>query len=427
MLRLRTKRFALLQTSKTGQFARLVSAVPGTQRLMSAAASSDDLVTFANQEEVETSRQDGEPTLERERFRKFLEIMKARLDLTPHVAWEEGGAPLGRARTHTQLVDMTEKGAGGAAGRRMFVQVEVDATARADQAWRLEFRWFMCRGTKVEDFITSTIRQANKAGLLLLQIPTGRRPRPFSPPLTVRVAEPLRHAASLALRRQLGFVREGYGEAGERMMHELGVAFASEDASGFLWTVNRLQPSEHASAHARLLLERFRAITDALELAARGTGGGGGGAGGRRRGGCVGGGGAGAGGERRGGAPAEDSGGADVGINDVGLEPKRGARSGRGDWASMDGPGPVRLASVATDGRRPSAPVVARPAPVREADDGDGTRGEAPAAAWTASSTAEEEAWTMSRSRSNTVGYKSKLTKGSRVLEYSRLEYSEGS
>ena len=172
---------------------------------------------------------------------------------------------------------MTEKERGGAAGRRMFVQVEVDATARADQAWRLEFRWFMCRGTKVEDFITSTIRQANKAGLLLLQIPTGRRPRPFSPPLTVRVAEPLRHAASLALRRQLGFVREGYGEAGERMMHELGVAFASEDASGFLWTVNRLQPSEHASAHARLLLERFRAITDALELAARGTGGGGGG------------------------------------------------------------------------------------------------------------------------------------------------------
>ena len=74
------------------------------------------------------------------------------------------------------------------------------------------------------------------------------------------------------------------------------------------------------------------------------------------------------------------------------------------NWASMDGPGPVRLASVATDGRRPSAPVVARPAPVREADDGDGTRGEAPAAAWTASSTAEEEAWTMSRSRSNTVG-----------------------
>ena len=404
MLRLRTKRFALLQTSKTGQFARLVSAVPGTQRLMSAAASSDDLVTFANQEEVETSRQDGEPTLERERFRKFLEIMKARLDLTPHVAWEEGGAPLGRARTHTQLVDMTEKGAGGAAGRRMFVQVEVDATARADQAWRLEFRWFMCRGTKVEDFITSTIRQANKAGLLLLQIPTGRRPRPFSPPLTVRVAEPLRHAASLALRRQLGFVREGYGEAGERMMHELGVAFASEDASGFLWTVNRLQPSEHASAHARLLLERFRAITDALELAARGTGGGGGG----------GAGGGGAAGSSEAAAPA-------LVVSAEGVLRRktpeelmsasmmwdwspRGARSGRGDWASMDGPGPVRLASVATDGRRPSAPVVARPAPVREADDGDGTRGEAPAAAWTASSTAEEEAWTMSRSRSNTVG-----------------------
>ena len=109
-----------------------------------------------------------------------------------------GGRRAARPRAHAHAAGRHDReGAGGAAGRRMFVQVEVDATARADQAWRLEFRWFMCRGTKVEDFITSTIRQANKAGLLLLQIPTGRRPRPFSPPLTVRVAEPLRHAASL--------------------------------------------------------------------------------------------------------------------------------------------------------------------------------------------------------------------------------------
>ena len=56
---------------------------------------------------------------------------------------------------------MTEKGEGSRAGRRMFVQVEVDATARADQVWRLEFRWFMCRGTKVEgaDSVRARIRR----------------------------------------------------------------------------------------------------------------------------------------------------------------------------------------------------------------------------------------------------------------------------
>ena len=187
------------------------------------------------------------------------------------------------------------------------------------------------------------------------------------------------------------------------MMHELGVAFASEDASGFPWTVNRLQPSEHASAHARLLLERFRAITDAWSWPPAAPEAAAAAARGRRCGGVVGGGGAGAGGERGGGAPAEDSGGADVGIDDVGLEPKRRAvgprRLGVDGWAPA--PSASRASRRTAAARRRRWWRGRRRCGRRTTATG---RDEAPAAAWTASSTAEEEAWTMSRSRSNTVG-----------------------
>ena len=56
--------------------------------------------------------------------------------------------------------------------------------------------------------------------------------------------------------------------AGERWMHELGVAFARLDPQGrgFLWSANRLQPSMAARNYSQHLLDRFRAFCDAIEL-----------------------------------------------------------------------------------------------------------------------------------------------------------------
>ena len=64
------------------------------------------------------------------------------------------------------------------------------------------------QGHRVEELIKHCARRAKQAGLLMLQIPTGRRPRPFSPPVLVPLPEALRGRAVLALREDLGFVCE---------------------------------------------------------------------------------------------------------------------------------------------------------------------------------------------------------------------------
>ena len=50
-------------------------------------------------------------------------------------------------------------------------------------------------------------------------------------------------------------------------MHELGVAFVQRDkhGRGFLWTVNRLLPSQAGRAHSETLLARFRDLCERLE------------------------------------------------------------------------------------------------------------------------------------------------------------------
>ena len=50
-------------------------------------------------------------------------------------------------------------------------------------------------------------------------------------------------------------------------MHELGVAFVQRDkhGRGFLWSVNRLLPSQTGRAHSERLLARFRDICERLE------------------------------------------------------------------------------------------------------------------------------------------------------------------
>jgi len=224
----------------------------------------------------------------------------------------------------------------------MFVQLLFDASASADACWHLEIRWNMCRADKVklptsyllptflpsyhptfflpsylptflpsylptilpsyhltvlpschptillptalawqvEELIKYCARRAKQAGMLLLQVPTGRRPRPFSPPVLVPVPLRLQPAALRELRTRLCFVRESShatgdlhadrscAAPGERWMHELGVAFVQRDkhSRGFLWSVNRLLPSQAGREHSEALLGRFREICARLEL-----------------------------------------------------------------------------------------------------------------------------------------------------------------
>ena len=94
------------------------------------------------------------------------------------------------------------------------------------QVWHLEVRWLICQGHRVEELIKQCARRAkqaggvahmlqiprlrylvitstNQAGLLMLQIPTGRRPRPFSPSVLVPIPEVSRKYARKLLRGHL--------------------------------------------------------------------------------------------------------------------------------------------------------------------------------------------------------------------------------
>ena len=49
-------------------------------------------------------------------------------------------------------------------------------------------------------------------------------------------------------------------------MHELGVAFVQRDSHGrgFLWSINKLMPSQAGRAHSETLLLRFRVLCEEL-------------------------------------------------------------------------------------------------------------------------------------------------------------------
>ena len=256
-----------------------------------------------------TPRDVNAPSLSRDRFDRFREAVRSKLPIGDRVEWVEaaaaavesegsggdlspvgtkGGGSAHAQRTHSQLLDLTSvddttKGTATGRGerpRRMFVQLLFDANASGEQAWHLELRWTMCQSQKVEELIKFCARRAKQAGLLLLQVPTGRRPRPFSLPVLVPIPSALQAKALLLLRTELCFLRESVhagtdlhagrstAALGDRWMHELGVAFVQRDkyGRGFLWSANRCMPSAEGRAHSIDMLTRFREICEALTI-----------------------------------------------------------------------------------------------------------------------------------------------------------------
>ena len=91
--------------------------------------------------------------------------------------------------------------------------------------------------------------------------------------MLVPVPAQLQPQALVELCTRLCFVRESAhaaGDVNERWMHELGVAFVQRDkhGRGFLWSVNRLMPSQRGREHSETLLERFRELCELLEVEA---------------------------------------------------------------------------------------------------------------------------------------------------------------
>ena len=278
-LRLRCKRFALLnlEEKREDSLRRLLSAPPGTQRLLGAAMARRDEGPGSAQELEEGAggsleRDADAHVLTRKRFEAFIEAVAPRVPLRDQVTWATSGS---HPRPSSLLLDMTDDSgveAGAQHGRRMFVQVLFDVNACAEQAWHIELRWNMCQGQRVEELAKYVTRRAMQSRLLLLQIPTGRRPRPFSPPVRIPLADDYHEQALRALRTQLCFVRESLVNGSPRWMHELGTAFVQVDSAdsdagkGFLWSANLLLPSQAARAHSERLLNAFREICEQLEL-----------------------------------------------------------------------------------------------------------------------------------------------------------------
>ena len=334
-LKLKCKRFALLDFHEQleDSMRRLLSAPAGTQRLLSAAmamtenfksssasvgggnatpsATPERPVTAASSSvastgpaqwqelSMERERDPSDPALSRDRFERFVAVVRSRLPIGDRVQWIDapegapqqampppqsgsadgvGGGSIPRGavaevgtwfgagvapRTHRRLLDMTpddspsaavgnKAGIGGGTGehdplgaRRMFVQLLFDASASSDACWHLEIRWNMCRGDKVEELIKYCARRAKQAGMLLLQVPTGRRPRPFSPPVLVPVPARLQPRALLQLRTRLCFVRESSHAAGD--LHAGSACGCRSDRS----TGTETTPSRAAHAQGR--------------------------------------------------------------------------------------------------------------------------------------------------------------------------------
>eukprot|EP00965_Chrysotila_dentata_P126066 4166898-Pleurochrysis_carterae.AAC.1 len=75
---------------------------------------------------------------------------------------------------------------------------------------------------------------------------------------------------SFARAAQFGFFCESVAADSKRWMHQLGVAFVQLDprGRGFLWSFNRLLPSQAARMLSDRLLAAFRDVCEALEIEA---------------------------------------------------------------------------------------------------------------------------------------------------------------
>lgn len=380
--RLRCKRFALLnfEDQSEDSFFRLLSAPAGTQRLMSAAierSAAKDTATSQPQVDPPEERtfgmcrrrgvalcsysccpgspirlvlvvlsRSGAPVLHRDRFEKFLESVNPRLPLQGKVDWLSGDQdPSNRRSTRSILVDMTPDVTDATLGRRMFIQVGedtlvrpvsdhrwlrdprslrdkvqvlFDATAGEDQVWHLEVRWNMCQGHRVEEIVKQCARRAKGAGLIFLQIPTGRwnglqclhvaldavsvhssndvcwqTPAALlstgaigagRPPACE--GDPCSVHSALLCRRSLNQKRRALDArawsrvcTGGLRSHRFEALFESPlctdgrhspllqvDPQGgaFLWSINRLMPSQTARTYAEQILARFRTICEQL-------------------------------------------------------------------------------------------------------------------------------------------------------------------
>ena len=286
-MRLRCKRFALLnfENRQGDLLSSILSAPLGTQRLLRAAIMIERSEIADPQEDSAVNPSDEtRVTLSKERFERFLDSIRPRLPGEMNVQWRQHhstlleGSPDATADARVNEVeppsildeiafkDVTElPDDNGKYGRRMFFKLVYDSEACERQAWHLELQWLMCEGPRIEDFVQHCTRRARLAGLLMLQIPTGRRPRPFTPHAIVPIATNLQSQAAAALCNRLSFVCECARVGKQRWMHELGVAFVKQHSAGFIWEVNRLLPSQAARDHSAKLLAKFWDICDKLE------------------------------------------------------------------------------------------------------------------------------------------------------------------
>ena len=283
-------RFALLnfESRHEDSLSTLLSAPPGTQRLLGASVPSraeiDRAAPRPSYAEAEVDGEsdgggegggeaaraagcaEGRESLDKERFARFVEGAKSKLPFLAEVAWTgERDVSDARAQMRSALLDLTAPGSGD--GRRMYVELLHETVASAEQAWHFEVRWLMCQATQVEDLLKYCARRARAAGLLIVQTPTMRRPRPFVPKVLVPVPRHLHARAIGALCAEVGFVRECGAVGSERWVHEHGVAFARRDplGRGFVWIASRLINSQAARDESQKLLARFRERCAAIE------------------------------------------------------------------------------------------------------------------------------------------------------------------
>eukprot|EP01133_Synstelium_polycarpum_P009167 gene9167-10758_t len=168
--------------------------------------------------------------------------------------------------------------------RYEWIMMKYDKSFSPTRYYHIEFKWMVCTGCVVDDFISSCIRKAKQFGLTFIQIPIEKNYSPFYAPIHVKLVSKLmqpevirvilaqfnfipdllrKRAASLVTRNDLYLFNDSdvvYTE----YIHRTGMLFVRVVESGFLCIVNNAPSNRPFLPAALLCLKAFQELVGQL-------------------------------------------------------------------------------------------------------------------------------------------------------------------
>eukprot|EP01133_Synstelium_polycarpum_P004113 gene4113-4803_t len=168
--------------------------------------------------------------------------------------------------------------------RYEWIMMRYDKSFSPTRYYHVEFKWMVCTGCVVDDFIGSCIRKAKQFGLTFIQIPSEKNYSPFYAPIHIKLVSKLmqpevirvilaqfnfipdllrKRPASLVTRNDLYLFNDSdvvYTE----YIHRTGMLFVRVVENGFLCIVNNAPSNRPFLPAALLCLKAFQELVNQL-------------------------------------------------------------------------------------------------------------------------------------------------------------------